>query len=124
MEIKMNKEIRSYQEAVFWGLTLRQTLFGGAAIAASVYAYYACAGLGAEAASWLCILAAAPFALAGFFRWHGMTAEVALLVILRDLVTPKRLPWRSVNYSQLYFQPVLEKVRKEDSHGFANAETD
>ncbi|HIT33124.1 MAG TPA: PrgI family protein [Candidatus Faecousia intestinigallinarum] len=124
MEIKMNKEIRSYQEAVFWGLTLRQLLFGGAAVAASVFVYFKCGSLGTDMVSWLCILVATPFALAGFFQWHGMTAEVALLVILRALATPRRLPWRSVNYSQLYFQPVLEKVRKEDSHGFANAETD
>ena len=31
--------------------------------------------IGKETASWLCILAAAPIALAGFFNYNGMTLE-------------------------------------------------
>ena len=31
--------------------------------------------IGKETASWLCILAAAPVALAGFFSYNGMTLE-------------------------------------------------
>ncbi len=31
--------------------------------------------LGKEAASWLCLLAAAPVAVAGFFGYNGMTLE-------------------------------------------------
>lgn len=31
--------------------------------------------IGKETASWLCILAAAPVALAGFFNYNGMTLE-------------------------------------------------
>ena len=27
MEVKMNKEIRDYQESMFWGLSFRQCLF-------------------------------------------------------------------------------------------------
>ena len=36
MEIKINKEIRDYQEAVFMGLSLRQFLFSLHAIAVAV----------------------------------------------------------------------------------------
>ena len=31
--------------------------------------------LGKEAASWVCILAAAPVAVAGFFHYNGLTLE-------------------------------------------------
>ena len=32
MEVKMNKEIRDYQESMFWGLSFRQCLFSVLAI--------------------------------------------------------------------------------------------
>ncbi len=38
MEVKMNKEIRDYQESMFWGLSFRQCLF-------SVLAYLAALGI-------------------------------------------------------------------------------
>ena len=34
MEVKMNKEIRDYQESMFWGLSFRQCLFSVLAILA------------------------------------------------------------------------------------------
>ena len=51
------------------GLTLRQLLCSGIAIGLAVLIYlWAKPLLGQETASWLCILAAAPIAAAGFFK--------------------------------------------------------
>ena len=75
MEIKINKEIRDYQEAVFMGLSLRQFLFALLAVAVAVGVYFGLQGvLGAETVSWLCVIAAFPFAFLGFVKYHGMTA--------------------------------------------------
>ena len=72
LEIKINKEIRDYQEAVFMGLSLRQFLFSLLAIAVAVGVYFGLQGvLGAETISWLCVIAAFPFAILGFVKYHG-----------------------------------------------------
>lgn len=39
MEVKMNKEIRDYQESMFWGLSFRQCLFSVLAILAALGIY-------------------------------------------------------------------------------------
>ena len=47
---------------------------------------------------WMCILAAFPFALGGFFTYNGMTFEKFLLALLRsELLYPKKLVFRSEN---------------------------
>ena len=40
MERKINKEIREYREAMFWGLTLRQFLFSVLGLGISVGIYF------------------------------------------------------------------------------------
>ena len=54
---------------------------------------------------WICILGAAPFALCGFFRYHGMTAEqFAWAWIKSELLSPKCLVFRSNSvYYELLF---------------------
>ena len=42
--------------------------------------------IGQETASWACIVAAAPVALAGFFSYHGMTLERFALAFLKSQV--------------------------------------
>ena len=37
MEVKINKEIRDYTEAIFFGLSLRQFIFSGLACGIAVY---------------------------------------------------------------------------------------
>ena len=50
-------------------------------------------------AGWLCILAAFPFALGGFFKYNGMNLEQFLLALLRSQVLcPRRLLFRSDNF--------------------------
>ena len=46
--------------------------------------------IGKETASWVCILAAAPVALAGFFHYNGLTLEQFLWAVVKSelLITP------------------------------------
>ena len=40
--------------------------------------------IGKETASWVCILAAAPVALAGFFHYNGLTLEQFLWAVVKS----------------------------------------
>jgi len=74
MEIRINKEIRDYQESVVLGLSARQLVFSAAAVVAAVIVYFALKDvLGTETVSWVCILCAFPLAAAGFVKYQGMT---------------------------------------------------
>lgn len=62
MEVKMNKEIRNYQESMFMGLNLRQCIFSLLAITVAVGIYFGLGKyVGQEMTGWMCILGAAPF---------------------------------------------------------------
>jgi len=105
MEVKINKEIRNYTEALFFGLNLRQCIcsFFAIGIAAGVFLLTRNT-LGMEIASWVCILAAAPFATLGFVTYHGMTAEQLVWAWLKsELLMPKRLRFREKN---LYWEAI------------------
>lgn len=94
----INREIRDYTESVYFGLSLRQFVFSVLACGVAVGLYFLLKPfLGIETLSWLCILGAAPFAAIGFFKYHGMTAEKALLAYLRsEVLMPKELRFRAV----------------------------
>lgn len=100
MEIKINREIRNYSEAVYFGLNLRQFVFSVLACGVAVGLYFLLKPFfGIETLSWMCILGALPFAAIGFFKYHGMTAERALLAYLKsEVLTPKQLKFKAVNY--------------------------
>ena len=84
MEVKMNKEIRDYQESMFFGLNFRQCAFSVLAILAAVAIYFGTKGhLPDDVQGWLCMLGAAPFAACGFFKYHGMTAEQFLWAFIK-----------------------------------------
>lgn len=93
MEVKINKEIQSYSESMFLGLSMRQCVFSLAAILVAVGLYFLLKPyVGTETVSWMCILGAAPFAAMGFVNYHGMTAEQLVRVWIRsELLEPKRL---------------------------------
>lgn len=117
MEIKINKEIRNYQEAVFLGLSLRQLLFSALAIGVAVGVYFGLQGfLGQETTSWLCIVSAFPFAIFGFVKYHGMTAEKFLKAYIEsELLTPKELKSVPVNlYADLLKDSSVKEVLKLD----------
>ena len=100
MEIKINREIRNYSEAVYFGLSLRQFVFSVLACGVAVGLYFLLRPFfGIETLSWMCIIGALPFAAIGFFKYHGMTAEKALFAYLKsEVLTPKQLKFKSVNY--------------------------
>ena len=67
--------------------------------------------IGKETASWVCILAAFPFALGGFFTYNGMTLERFLMAYIRsEFFMPKRLLFRS---NDLYVQLMEHSSIKE-----------
>ena len=76
MEIKIPKEVRQHKETIFFGLSTRQFFCAVAAVGIAVAVYLGLGPiLGQETASWLCVLAAAPMAVAGFFSYNGLTLE-------------------------------------------------
>lgn len=100
MEVKINREIRDYSEQVYFGLSLRQFIFSVLACGVAVLLYFLLRPFfGIETLSWLCILAAAPFAAIGFIKYHGMSAEKALFAIIKsEVLMPKELKFISNNY--------------------------
>lgn len=99
MEIRINKEVRNYQESLFFGLSLRQLLFALLAVAVAVGVYFGLRPvLGNGEIGWVCVLAAFPFALGGFFQYNGMTLERFLLAYIRsEFLFPRRLVFKSDN---------------------------
>jgi hypothetical protein len=76
IEIKIPKDILKYKENIAMGLNLRQIICSCLAVVMAVGIYFLAKNiLGKETASWLCILGACPFAVAGFFTYNGLYAE-------------------------------------------------
>ena len=109
LEVKINREIRNYTEAMFFGLSMRQFVFSVLAILVAVGLYFLLKPhFGTETVSWMCILGAAPFAALGFITYHGMTAEQFLWAWLRsELLEPKELRFESSN---LYYEALKDKL--------------
>lgn len=85
IEVKIPKEVRQHKESIFFGLSARQFVCSVIAVAVAAGLYLLLNYLiGKETASWLCILAAAPFAVAGFFSYNGMKLEQFLWVVLKS----------------------------------------
>lgn len=105
LEVKVNKEIRDYTESMFFGLSLRQFVFSCLACIAAVGSYFLLRGfLGTELTSWVCVLAALPFALMGFAKFNGMPAEKFITAFIRsELRTNKRLVMGRSSY--IYAKP-------------------
>jgi len=100
MDVKINKEIRDYSEYMFFGLSLRQFFFSVLACGIAVLIYFRLEPLlGLETTSWICIVAAFPFALAGFLKYNGMTAEQFIWAWIKDVfLTPRVLTIGNCNY--------------------------
>lgn len=99
MEIKINKEILTYQETIFFGLTMRQFFCSALAVVTALGLYALLSRvMGRESVSWICILGAAPFAVAGFFQYNGMKLEKFAWVWFKScfLLSNHRV-WKSQN---------------------------
>ena len=99
MEVKINREIREYTESMFFGLSMRQFFFSAAACIIAVAVYFLMKPvLGTEVTSWLCVLAAFPFAVMGFVKYNGLTAEKFIWAWIRsEVLIPKKLTFCNTN---------------------------
>ena len=120
IEVRINKEVRDYQESIygisiFFGLSLRQLVFALLAVLVAVGVYFGLRGVvGTGEIGWICVLAAFPFALGGFFTYNGMTFEKFLLAFIRsELLYPKKLVFRADN---LYAKALENSSVKEALH--------
>lgn len=117
MEVKINKEIQSYSESMFLGLSMRQCGFSLAAILVAVGLYFLLKPyVGTETVSWMCILGAAPFAAMGFVNYHGMTAEQLVRVWIRsELLEPKQLIAEPDN---LYYKLLEDTISNHEKEAY------
>ena len=117
IEVRINKEVREYNESLFFGLTLRQCLFALLAVVVAVVSYFLLRGVVGEGEiGVVCILAAFPFALCGFFRYNGMTFEQFITAFIRsELLYPKRLVFKSDNlYAKAMEHSTIKEALKLD----------
>lgn len=118
MEIKINKEIRNYTESMFFGLSLRQFLFSDFACGVAVGLFFLFREkFGTETLSWMCILGASPFAVMGFVRYNGMTAEQFIWVWIKsEFIMPKKLLFLPEN---LYYETMKDVIEAHGNGTFA-----
>ena len=115
MEVKINKDIREFSENIFFGLSIRQFIFSVLACIVAVILYFILKPfLGIETLSWVCILGAVPFAILGFVKYNGMTAEKFIMAFIRsELITPKKLTFKSNNiYAELFKSTIHRNLKK------------
>ena len=115
--MRINKEVRDYQESLFLGLSLRQFLFALLAVIVAVGVYFGLRNVvGIGEIGWICVLAAFPFALGGFFSYNGMTLERFILAFIRsELLYPKRLVFKSDNlYAKIMDSTSLKEALRLD----------
>lgn len=65
---------------------------------------------------WVCVLAAFPFALGGFFHYNGMTLEQFILAYIRsEFLYPHRLVFKSDNlYAKVMESSTIKEALKID----------
>ena len=117
LEIKINKEIRDYQESIFMGLSLRQFIFAVLAVGVAIGVYFGLRNvLGTETVSWLCVVAAFPFAILGFVKYHGMTAEQLIRAYIQsEFLMPKQLTSKPTNlYASILSSGKMKEVLRVD----------
>ena len=104
MEIKINKEIRSYRETLFFGLSTRQFVCSVLAVGVAVGLYFGLSRvLDRETVSWVCIVGAAPVAAAGFFQYNGLTLERFLWAWLKsEVIMAGKRVWKAENLSLIH----------------------
>ena len=126
IEVRINKEVRDYQESLFFGLSLRQLIFALLAVAVAVGVYFGLRNVvGSGEIGWMCVLAAFPFAMGGFFTYNGMTFEKFLVAFIRsELLYPKKLVFRSENlYAKALENSSVKEALKLDQNPAKRTET-
>ena len=121
MDIRINKEFRDYSETKYFGLNMRQLVFSACAVGIAVASYFLLKPyLSMETLSWLCILLAAPFAVLGFVKYNGMTAEKFIWAWIKsEVLTPKRLVFKAED--KLYKES-KETIKQKEREVYKNNE--
>ena len=116
MEVKINKDIREFQESIFFGLSMRQCIFSILACGVALLLYFLLKPFfGIETLSWVCILGAVPFAVLGFVKYNGMTAEQFIMAWIRtNILLPSHLHFKSTTYYFELFKPLINRNLKRD----------
>ena len=85
------------------------------AVLVAVGVYFALRNVSGDV-GWICILAAFPFALGGFFKYNGMNMEQFLWAFLRSaILCPDRLVFKSDNlYAKLLEHSSVREALKID----------
>ncbi len=98
-EVKINKDILKYQEQVFMGLNLKQTLSGAAAIILAVLIYFVShKTLGRQLSIILCAIGAAPVAAIGFLKFNGLTFIQLIKALIQHYIMPDKLIFKAENF--------------------------
>lgn len=115
MEVKINKDIREFSESIFFGLALRQFIFSVLACIVAVILYFVLKPFfGIETLSWVCILGAAPFAILGFVKYNGMTAEKLVIAFIKsEFLIPKKLTFKAKNIYEEAFRATIDRKLKQ-----------
>jgi len=125
MEIKINREVRTYRETIFFGLSARQFFCSLGAVGVAVGLYFLLKDvLGKETTSWVCMLGAAPLAVAGFFSHNGLTLEKFLWAVFKtEVLCNRRRLYKSKNqYAELLNVPkrmIIIRRKKDDENSNA-----
>lgn len=113
MEVKINKDIREFSESIFLDWLCVSSFFLIGLCDSSNSILYIKTFFGIETLSWICILGAAPFAVLGFVKYNGMTAEKFIVAFIKsEFITPKRLTFKSKNIYAEVFKPTIERNLK------------
>ena len=113
MEVKINKDIREFTENVFFGLSFRQFVFSILACIVAVALYFILrANFSIGTLSWVCILGATPFAVLGFVKINGLTAEKFIIAFIKsEFIMPKKLLFKPINI----YDEMLKSRAKENN---------
>jgi hypothetical protein len=97
-------------------ICLRQFVFALLAVAVAVGVYFCLHTVVGSEIGWLCVLAAFPFAMCGFFRYNGMTFERFLLALIRsELLYPRQLIFKGENlYGKLMEHSSIKEALRLD----------
>ena len=92
MEVKINRDIRNYQESMFFGLSIRQFIFSIFSCMSSLAVYFILRNrLNGELMYWPMMISALPGAFLGFFTYNGLSAEKFIVCYIKTLMTEKRI---------------------------------
>ena len=98
---------------MFFGLSMRQFLFSVLACGVAVGLFFLLRGrFGTETLSWMCVLGASPFAVMGFVRYNGMTAEQFVWAWIKsEFLMPKRVLFLPDN---LYYEALKQSIEAHE----------